>query len=44
MTFCACLFLGNPKLHIGTRVEDTMRVGKTAGDCMTNYPRLIFKK
>ena len=26
------------------RVEDTMRVGKDAGDCMTNYPRLIFKK
>jgi len=44
MTFCACLFLGNPKLHIGTRVEDTMRVGKTAGDCMTNYPRQIFRK
>ena len=44
LTFCACLFLGNSKLHIGTRVEDTMRVGKEMGDCLTNYPREIFCK
>ena len=44
LTFCACLFLGNSKLHIGTRVEDTMRVGKDMGDCLTNYPREIFCK
>lgn len=44
MTFCACLFTGNNKLGIGTRVEDTMRVGKDAGECMTHYPREIFRK
>lgn len=44
LTFCACLFLGNSKLHIGTRVEDTMRVGKEMGDCLTNYPRELFCK
>ena len=44
LTFCACLFLGNPQLHIGCRVEDTMRVGKTQGESMTNYPKEIFRK
>ena len=44
LTFCACLFLGNPQLHIGCRVEDTMRVGKDIGESMTNYPKEIFRK
>ena len=44
MTFCACIFMGNNKLEIGTRVEDTMRVGKTCAEIMTNYPKEIFRK
>ena len=44
LTFCACLFLGNPKLHIGCRVEDTMRVAQGIGESMTNYPKEIFRK
>ena len=44
MTFCACLFMGNNQLEIGTRVEDTMRVGKEIGECMTAFPREIFRK
>ena len=43
-TYCACLFTGNNALNIGCRVEDTMRVGATEGECMTHYPREIFRK
>lgn len=42
MCFCTCLFLG--KDGYGLRVEDSFRVGATAGENMTNFPQEIFIK
>jgi len=42
MCFCACLFLG--KNSYGLRVEDSVRVGATCGENLTNYAQEIFVK
>lgn len=42
MTYCACIFLGNNQTKRGFRIEDSLRVGKTEADSMTNYKRELF--
>ena len=42
MCYCTCLFLG--KDGYGLRVEDTIRVGATCGENLTNFPKEIFVK
>ncbi|MEG1263703.1 MAG: Xaa-Pro peptidase family protein, partial [Clostridia bacterium] len=37
MTYCVDIFMGNASLKRGFRIEDSVRVGKTAGDSMTHY-------
>ena len=39
MTYCVDIFMGNNALRRGFRIEDSVRVGKTKCDNMTNYPR-----
>jgi Xaa-Pro aminopeptidase len=43
MTYCVDIFMGNNKTRRGFRIEDSVRVGKTACDNMTNYPKEIFR-
>ena len=40
MCFCTCLFLG--KDGYGLRVEDSVRVGKSSAENLTNFPKEIF--
>lgn len=42
MTYCVDIFLGSKELHHGTRIEDSVRVGKTCADNMTNYRKEII--
>jgi Xaa-Pro aminopeptidase len=42
MTYCVDVFMGNNRTEHGFRIEDSVRVGKTCVDNMTNYPRDIF--
>jgi Xaa-Pro aminopeptidase len=42
MTYCACVFLGNNETERGFRIEDSLRVGKTRAENMTNYPKELF--
>lgn len=42
MTYCVDIFMGNNTLQQGLRIEDSVRVGKTEADNMTNYPKEIF--
>lgn len=43
MTFCADIFLGNPKKRHGLRIEDVVRVTKDGAENLTNYPRELFE-
>lgn len=43
MTFCADIFLGNAKEHIGLRIEDVVCVKQGGAENLTNYPRILFE-
>lgn len=43
MTFCVDVFMGNNATQRGFRVEDSVRVGKTGADSMTNYRMEVFR-
>ena len=42
MTYCVDIFMGNNETQHGFRIEDSVRVGKTCADNMTNYRKEIF--
>ncbi len=42
MTYCIDIFMGNNKTERGFRIEDSVRVGKTCADNMTDYRKEIF--
>lgn len=44
MTYCIDIFMGNHATEQGFRIEDSVRVGKTCVDNMTNYRKEIFIK
>ncbi|MCK9329179.1 MAG: Xaa-Pro peptidase family protein [Candidatus Cloacimonetes bacterium] len=44
MTYCIDIFMRKPGTEYGFRVEDSVRVGKTCGENMTNFPKEIFRK
>lgn len=43
MTFCADIFLGSSKEHIGLRIEDVVCVKQGGAENLTNYPRKLFE-
>lgn len=43
MTFCCDIFLGNPKLKMGLRMEDVIRVTKDGCENLTAYPQNVFE-
>ena len=43
MTFCADIFLGSSKEHIGLRIEDVVCVKQGGAENLTNYPRELFE-
>jgi len=43
MTFCCDIFLGNPKLKMGLRMEDVIRVTKDGCENLTAYPQKVFE-
>lgn len=44
MTYCIDIFMRKPGTKYGFRVEDSVRVGKTCGENMTDFPKEIFRK
>ena len=43
MTFCADIFLGSSKEHIGLRIEDVVCVKPGGAENLTNYPKALFE-
>lgn len=44
MTYCVDIFMGNNRTGRGFRVEDSVRVGSTCAENMTNFPKEIYRK
>jgi len=42
MTYCVDIFMGNSETKRGFRIEDSVRVGRTGADSMTNYKKELF--